>query len=151
MPQKAAYFLTLGKLSKLMGDLFAFRFDLRIGEPPPFFQSLNEEQIMRIFYRIVLTATMFLFCSISWADPVPIDCPPRCTVDPCVIAPERCKDKGGPLNKTAVSPTDNKKNTKVQDSEEPCKWCEPCSKTPGSQCLKCCARHSKTPRSKLMR
>jgi hypothetical protein len=47
MLQKAAYFLTLGKLNKLMGDQFAFRFDLRIGEPPPFFQSLNEEQIMR--------------------------------------------------------------------------------------------------------
>lgn len=38
---------------------------------------------MNTFYRIVLTVAMLSFYSTSWADPVPIDCPPHCTVDPC--------------------------------------------------------------------
>lgn len=106
---------------------------------------------MNTFYRIVLTVAMLSFYSTSWADPVPVDCPPHCTVDPCVIAPERCKDKGGPLNQTAVPATEDKKNAKAQESDDSCKWCEPCSKTPGSQCLKCCAGHSKTPPSESVR
>lgn len=47
------------------------------------FSTINEEEIMNTFYRIVLTVAMLSFYSISWADPVPLPCEPNCTVDPC--------------------------------------------------------------------
>lgn len=106
---------------------------------------------MNTFFRIVSTVATLLLYSASWADPVPVDCPPHCTVDPCKIAPERCKDKGGPLNQTAIPAATDKADVKVQEPDDPCKWCTPCSPTPGSQCLKCCAGHSKTLSRKSVR
>lgn len=102
---------------------------------------------MNTFYRIVLTVAMLSFYSTSWADPVPLPCEPNCTVDPCNLAPERCKDKGGPIKQTAVPAIEDKEDAKVQESDDPCKWCTPCSPTPGSECLKCCAGHTITPSS----
>ncbi|MFZ5755443.1 MAG: hypothetical protein ACOY3X_00905 [Pseudomonadota bacterium] len=56
--------------------------------------------------KTALRATLLLFPLLlspaAFADPVPIpcdpakDCPP---IDPCKINPDRCKDKGGPINK----------------------------------------------------
>lgn len=56
---------------------------------------------MNIVCRMVVAAGLSLILSSNCfaADPVPLpcdpeDCPP---IDPCEIAPEKCKDKGGPI------------------------------------------------------
>ena len=58
---------------------------------------------MKMFYRALAIAGLLLaLSSNTFADeptPVPLpcepaDCPP---IDPCKLAPERCKDKGGPI------------------------------------------------------
>lgn len=91
-----------------------------------------KSNLLRIIFLILL---VFAFASPAMAgDPVPlpcdpVDCPP---IDPCKLAPERCKDKGGPITKTTAG--------EVEKSDDPCKWCEPCSRTPGSECLSCCAK-----------
>ncbi|TAN62748.1 hypothetical protein EPN18_04125 [bacterium] len=91
---------------------------------------------------LVLGVLIFFSLSNSWAfDPVPIPCDPvNCPpIDPCKINPDRCKDEGGPIEKSQkntvpeTSPVTNDK-----EKRDSCDWCKPCSRTPGSSCLSCC-------------
>ena len=55
---------------------------------------------MDMIYRMVVVAGLSLVLSGNCfaADPVPLPCHPNCgPIDPCKLAPERCKDKGGPI------------------------------------------------------
>lgn len=99
---------------------------------------------MKTLYRNVMVVGLLLVLSAGCfaADPVPLpcapeDCPP---IDPCKIAPERCKDQGGPISSKKDASADIQKKNKTEKSDDSCKWCEPCSPTPGSECLKCCAK-----------
>jgi hypothetical protein len=58
---------------------------------------------MKIIYRMLMLAGLSLMfspnCLAEDPPPVPLpcapaDCPP---IDPCKLAPERCKDEGGPI------------------------------------------------------
>lgn len=57
---------------------------------------------MKAVQRAVLLVVAVAFSTAVFAaDPVPLpckpeDCPP---IDPCKINPDRCKDKGGPIEK----------------------------------------------------
>jgi hypothetical protein len=55
---------------------------------------------MRTLY-FSAAAIVVLVCASAMADPVPLPCDPaKCPpIDPCKINPDRCKDKGGPIEK----------------------------------------------------
>jgi hypothetical protein len=57
---------------------------------------------MKIIYRMLAVAGLLLaLASPGFAEdtPVPLPCDPKdCPpIDPCKLAPERCTDKGGPI------------------------------------------------------
>ena len=98
---------------------------------------------MYMIYRMVVVAGLSLVLSGNCfaADPVPLPCHPNCgPIDPCKIAPEKCKDKGGPIGAKTDAPAESQNKDNPEKSDDSCKWCEPCSPTPGSSCLKCCAK-----------
>lgn len=98
---------------------------------------------MDMIYRMVVIAGLSLALSGNCfaADPVPLPCHPNCgPIDPCKMNPDKCKDKGGPIGTKTDTPAESQKKDKPQESDDPCKWCTPCSRTPGSECLKCCAK-----------
>ena len=98
----------------------------------------------RYLPRVMLIAlALFYFPSVALSADVPIDCDPakNCKpIDPCELAPERCKDQGGPISSKKDTSADIQRRNKPEQSDDSCKWCEPCSPTPGSSCLKCCAK-----------
>jgi len=93
---------------------------------------------MKRFVVVVLFVVVWAFtASVFAGDPVPLPCHPNCgPVDPCKIAPERCKDKGGPIIKNSefqsgqLTPPDLKPTLEVHPSPEPVKPAEPLNLTP---------------------
>ena len=83
---------------------------------------------------IAIAASMLIGMTAANADPVPLpcdpakDCPP---LDPCKLAPEKCKPQGGPIEKK------NSEKPKNKTEDDPCKYCI-CPAPTVPSCRKCC-------------
>jgi hypothetical protein len=107
---------------------------------------------MKTIYRMTLAvaATILFLSTSSWADPVPLPCEPHCTVDPCKLAPERCKKGGGPIGAEAEydkAASDNQnhakkatavESTNKQNEDDSCSFCVCDRGTVKPSCTSCC-------------
>jgi molybdopterin biosynthesis enzyme MoaB len=96
---------------------------------------------MNTFYRIILMVCMISVSYTSWGDPVPLPCEPHCTVDPCKLAPERCKDQGGPIGAKEKIVTDSsyqKTEHMEKKTTDNCDYCVCNGGTVKPACTACC-------------
>ena|GEM_PF-3759706 len=100
---------------------------------------------MKVLMTCLILTLVFCFSSFTYAaEPVEIGCQnlDKCGVDPCQIAPEKCKnDSTGSVPNTSTKPSTNQQssNTSQSQSEDPCKYCVCVSGTTvHPACLECC-------------
>jgi len=100
---------------------------------------------MKVLMTCLLLTSAFCFSSFIYAgEPVELGCQDldKCGVDPCQIAPEKCKnDSTGSISSTSTKPSTGQQSssTSQSQSEDSCKYCVCVSgTTPHIECLKCC-------------
>jgi len=101
---------------------------------------------MKVFMACLMLTLAFYFSSYLYAgEPIEIGCQDldKCGVDPCQIAPEKCKNNssGSVINSsTAPSPSQQSSGSSNSQSQgDPCQYCVCVSgPTIHPECQKCC-------------